>query len=152
MEIGEFSTFNPMDEFNKMSAKNGIELGKFNNNTVLEGHVSIDAPKISDMKMDAETLNDLNALNISPTEKAQATEGVAGFYDSLHKAIGNGIEQVNELQRNAEHAQEYFASGGDIDVHSVMIASQKAYMGLEMASQLRNKIVSAYREISRMSF
>ena len=152
MEIGEFSTFNPMEEFNKMSAKNGLEIGKFGGNNVLEGHVSIDVPKISDMKLDAETLKDLNSLNISPAEKVQASEGVAGFYDSLHKAIGNGIEQVNDLQRNAERAQEYFASGGDIDVHSVMIASQKAYLGLEMASQLRNKIVNAYREISRMNF
>ena len=152
MQIGEFSMYNPMDEFNKMSAQNGLELGKFGGNNVLEGHVSIDVPKISDMKLDTETLNDLNMLNISPAEKTQATEGIAGFYDSLHKAIGNGIEQVNDLQRNAERAQEYFASGGDIDVHSVMIASQKAYLGMEMASQLRNKIINAYREISRMNY
>ncbi|MCQ2957903.1 MAG: flagellar hook-basal body complex protein FliE [Candidatus Gastranaerophilales bacterium] len=152
MEIGEFSSFNPMEEFNKMSAKNGMEIGKFNNGTLLEGHVSIDAPKISDMKMDTETLNDLNALNINPTEKVSQPNTADGFYKSLSNAIGDGIQNVNDMQRSAEAAQEYFASGGDIDVHSVMIASQKAYMGLEMATQLRNKVISAYKEITRMSF
>jgi len=149
MEIGEFSTFNPMNEFNKMTSQNGMELGKFGNTPVLEGHVNFDVPSISDMKLDTDTLKDLNALNVNPVQKADTANN---FYNSLSHAINDGIQNVSNLQRSADDAAEYFASGGNIDVHSVMIASQKAQMGLEMATQLRNKVISAYKEITRMTF
>lgn len=149
MEIGEFSSFNPMEEFSKMSAQNGAEIGKFGSNKVLEGHISFDVPKLSDMKLDADIMKDLDALNVNPTQKADTANN---FYQSLSNAIGDGIRNVNDLQRSAEDAAEFFASGGNIDVHSVMIASQKAHMGLEMATQLRNKAISAYKEITKMAF
>ena len=155
MQIGEFSSINPMAEFSKMSMQNGMEIGKFgsfDNNGVLQGGVSLDVPKISDMKIDAETMNDLAALNVNKTVASSDVTSADNFYKSLSNAINDGIQNVNELQRSAENAQEFFASGGNIDVHSVMIASQKAQMGLEMATQLRNKVISAYKEITRMQF
>ncbi len=155
MQIGEFSSFNPMTEFNKMSMQNGMELGKFgtlDENGVLKGQVSFDIPKISDMKLDAETISDLDALNVNKVASTGDVTSTDNFYKSLSHAINDGIQNVNNLQRSAEDAQEFFASGGNIDIHSVMIASQKAQMGLEMATQLRNKVISAYKEITRMQF
>ncbi len=153
MQIGQLPSFNSMDDFSKMTG--GMQVGKFGNigqNGFLEGSVSFDAPKISDLKMDAETMNDLKALNISPAEATSAPDSADKLYRSFSEAISDGINHVNELQRASNDATEYFASGGNIDIHSVLIASQKAHMGLEMATQLRNKVLSAYKEITRMSF
>ena len=145
----EINNFNAMNEFNKLTAQNNIQVGKFGDNSFLEGHISMDVPSLSDMKLDADIMKDLNALNVNPAAKA---DGADSFYKSLSNAIGDGIRNVNELQRASNDATEYFASGGNIDIHSVLIASQKARMGLEMATQLRNKALSAYKEITRMSF
>ncbi len=153
MQIGQMPNFNSMDEFSKMTG--GMQLGKFGNlgeNGFLEGSVSFDVPKLSDLKMDAETLRDLNALNINPAQATPEANSPDKFYKSLSAAIGDGIQNVNELQRASNDATEFFASGGNIDIHSVLIASQKARMSLEMATQLRNKALSAYKEITRMSF
>jgi len=37
-------------------------------------------------------------------------------------------------------------------VHSAMIAVEKADLSFQMMLQVRNKIVAAYQEISRMNF
>ncbi len=41
-------------------------------------------------------------------------------------------------------------SGGD--VHSAMIAVEKAGLAFEMMVQVRNKIVQAYQTVSQMNF
>ena len=152
MQIGGFSNFNSMEEFSKMSMNAGMQVGKFNQDGFLEGHISFDMPKIADMKMDAQTLQDLNALNINPTATSNTADSADKLYKSFSAALNDGIQHVNNLQRASNDATEFFASGGDIDIHSVLIASQKASMGLEMATQLRNKAISAYKEITRMTF
>jgi flagellar hook-basal body complex protein FliE len=43
-------------------------------------------------------------------------------------------------------------SGNGQDVHSAMIAVQKADLAFELMVEMRNKIVSAYQEISRIPF
>jgi len=72
------------------------------------------------------------------------------FCKSFSNALSNGLNSVNTAQVNAEKAVETLASGGNIDVHSVMIASEKANLSIQLAMQLRNKAMAAYQEISRM--
>ena len=155
MQINNFLNFEPMEGFSNMSMNGGMQLGKFGtmgSNGFLEGHVSFDVPRISDLKMDEQTLKDLNSLNINPTSSVSASDSADKLYKSFSAALNDGIQHVNNLQRASNDATEFFASGGDIDIHSVLIASQKASMGLEMATQLRNKAISAYKEITRMTF
>jgi flagellar hook-basal body complex protein FliE len=57
------------------------------------------------------------------------------------------IEQVNQLQQDAEAAIEDLAAGRRDDVAGVMIAKQKADLAFKMLLQVRNKLVDAYQEI-----
>jgi flagellar hook-basal body complex protein FliE len=43
-------------------------------------------------------------------------------------------------------------AGNGADVHSALIAVEKADLSFQLMMQVRNKIVSAYQEISRMQF
>lgn len=61
------------------------------------------------------------------------------------------INQVNELTNQSNTMMKQFALGEGTDLHSVMIASEKAQMAMEFTMQLRNKMVQAYQEISRMN-
>lgn len=83
-----------------------------------------------------------NPKNISPTEKT-ASEIASSFK--------NSIEELNNIQRDAETKSEFFAAGGDISIHDVMIASQKSTLAMQMAIQLRNRVVSAYNELRNIS-
>jgi len=45
---------------------------------------------------------------------------------------------------------ERFLSGEGEDLHSTILASQRADLEFQMFMQVRNKIVSAYQEIMKM--
>jgi len=70
--------------------------------------------------------------------------------DKFSDVLGNYIKDVNSKNREAEKAVETFVSGGNIDMHSVMIAAEKASLSMQLAVQMKNKILQAYQEVSRV--
>ncbi|WP_125152170.1 flagellar hook-basal body complex protein FliE [Clostridium rectalis] len=60
------------------------------------------------------------------------------------------LNEVNNKQISAEKFTSDFIKGEDVDVHEVMINSEEAKMSMELAVQVRNKIVEAYQELNRM--
>jgi flagellar hook-basal body complex protein FliE len=69
-----------------------------------------------------------------------------GFHSMLEKMIG-GVEQS---QAQSQQAVDNFLSGGNEELHSVALASQRSSLEFELALQVRSKAVSAYQEIMRM--
>jgi len=95
----------------------------------------------------------ISALRILPAEiesgaaaESQATGG--GFADTLKSAI----DEMGELSSQAETKVAGVLEGTGVDVHSALIAVEKADLSFQLMMQVRNKIVSAYQEISRMQF
>jgi flagellar hook-basal body complex protein FliE len=68
------------------------------------------------------------------------------FIDTLKEKLN----EVNDKQIEAENVTEQFVKGEGSDIHEVMLATEEAKMSLELAVQIRNKIVEAYQEITRM--
>ncbi len=102
---------------------------------------------------DSELIKDLQGLvdntgqsGISPQRIHSTQEVAENFSGLLDKYLNN----VNQKSQKAREAVETFASGGDIDIHSVMIASEKASLSMQLAMQLRNKAVQAYTEIKNI--
>jgi flagellar hook-basal body complex protein FliE len=60
------------------------------------------------------------------------------------------LDEVNEKQITAEKTTESFIKGDGAEVHEVLLSTQEAKMSLELAVQVRNKLVEAYQEINRM--
>ena len=86
--------------------------------------------------------NDLASFN--------GVHGTSEVADKFSDLLGKYLNNVDKTSKKAEHAVETFATGGNIDLHSVMIASQKASLSMQLALQMRNKIVMAYKEIQRI--
>lgn len=68
------------------------------------------------------------------------------FIDTLREKL----DGVNDKQLQAEDMTEKLIKGEDVDIHEVMLSTEEAKMSLELAVQIRNKIVEAYQEINRM--
>ena len=68
------------------------------------------------------------------------------FSDVLSKFI----EDVSDLQNQADKSIEKLAAGEVADVHQVMKAVEEANIALELMLEIRNRIVDAYQEIMRM--
>src|SRR5574344_827643 len=89
-----------------------------------------------------------NAESIQNTKEKEGSTGM--MMNDFTKSLTSGLDSVNDLQDSANKAQEAFAAGEDVSIHDVMIASEKAQMGLQMAIQLRNKLITAYSEINNI--
>jgi flagellar hook-basal body complex protein FliE len=79
------------------------------------------------------------------TPAAGAAEGTSSFGDTLKKL-------VDSVESSAEQANTNVSGMLDknVDVHDAMIALQRAEMSLQLAVQIRNKLVQAYQDIMRM--
>ncbi len=81
----------------------------------------------------------------------RATAGAGGqskFFDALQGAM----DQVEQLHQDAQGKVAGMLDGSGDDVHSAMIAVEKASLAFEMMVQVRNKIVQAYQAVSQMNF
>lgn len=80
-----------------------------------------------------------------------AGAGAAGEADFM-STLRNAMDQVGELQSEADGKVAQLLTGNGQDVHSTMIAVQKANLAFEMMVQVRNKIVQAYQQVSSIPF
>lgn len=79
---------------------------------------------------------------------AQSTDKTQG--PSFGEFLNQAIDKVNEQQKTSEKMTEALASGQAPDLHSVMIAAEKATISFQLAVQIRNKAMESYQEIMRM--
>jgi flagellar hook-basal body complex protein FliE len=70
----------------------------------------------------------------------------SGSFEGLLK---QSLQNVNELQQNADQAIDALATGQQNDIHNTMIAMEKADVAFKLIMQIRSKVISAYETIMR---
>jgi len=94
----------------------------------------------------------VSGLRMIPGE-AGAAVGSSGPREwGFNETLRGAMDQVEQLQGAAEGKVAALLEGNGLDVHSAMIAVEKADLAFQLMMQVRNKIVAAYQEISRMQF
>ena len=69
----------------------------------------------------------------------------AGVFQSM-------VAESSALDAKAQQAVTGLLNGSGVEVHDVMIATQKADMAFELGLQMRNKAVAAYQQMMNMQF
>ncbi|MBP2240123.1 flagellar hook-basal body complex protein FliE [Cytobacillus eiseniae] len=69
---------------------------------------------------------------------------------SFASVLKESIEKVNETQIQSDKMTEKLVNGENVDLHQVMITSQKASVTMQATLEIRNKIIEAYQETMRM--
>ena len=113
------------------------------------------------MSIDASRLMAMRSAIIEQNSALQRAAGVGGgvgtgatengtapggFGDALRSAL----TQVNEAQSQSSAISEAYERGETTDIAAVMLARQQASIGFEATLQVRNKLLSAYRDIMNM--
>jgi len=88
----------------------------------------------------------LNDAGVTASKTGAAT-GVpfAGMFRAM-------VQQTSDLDQKASQAATGLLNGSGVEIHDVMIATQKADMAFELALQVRNKAVGAYQQMMGMQF
>jgi len=96
-------------------------------------------------------MNDITKINsdfqqiIAEPSKTSNKEG--GTFDA---ALKDALKEASAVQNDAEKAIEDFSKGNVQDIHTVVIAMEKADMHMQTLLQVRNKLLTAYNSIMSM--
>ena len=93
-------------------------------------------------------ISQINSLvtSFSNTGSAKPSEASSSFTDILSDAMGNA--QGTEMSVQGQNAA--LLTGETDDLHTPLIEAQKAELALNLAIQIRNKVISAYNEVMGM--
>jgi flagellar hook-basal body complex protein FliE len=92
---------------------------------------------------------DLSRLaSVSPV--ASPSSGAVGSVTPFEEVLRSSLRSVNSLQMGADQIVQRLALGEVEDVSQVSIAVEKAELALRTLVEIRNKLVDAYQQISRM--
>jgi flagellar hook-basal body complex protein FliE len=78
--------------------------------------------------------------------KQTSPSSSASFEQLLQQSLNN----VNQLQHEADKAVAALATGQGGDLHNTMITMEKADVAFRLLMQIRNKVMSAYETIMRI--
>lgn len=71
---------------------------------------------------------------------------------SFANILRDAVAQVQGLETQAAKAVDGLMAGDGVDVHTALIATQKADAAFEMALSVRNKAVAAYQQLMGTQF
>ena len=112
------------------------------------------------MSIDASRLMALRSAILEQNSALQRAAGIGGagatgetggarpggFSDALRSALNS----VNEAQSRSSSMTEAYERGETTDIAAVMLARQQASIGFEATLQVRNRLLTAYKDIMSM--
>jgi flagellar hook-basal body complex protein FliE len=86
-----------------------------------------------------------NAGQIRPeTKPDNATKQVGQTFDQA-------LQSLSQSQFESDALMEKLAAGENVDLHQVMIAAEQTDINFRVAVAIRDRLVDAYREVTRMA-
>ena len=130
--ISEFNTsynLNSVDDYNKF----------------LQGNASFEVEKTSfDEALE-------QASKKYPVKDKNDPEGLGNFATQMGNAFSDSLNSINDKRILADKMQEDIAMGGSTSIHEAIIAAEKASLSMQMAIQVRNRLLTAYTDITNMA-
>ncbi len=70
--------------------------------------------------------------------------------NSFGDMLSDAINGVDSTMKASEKSMQDYISGKSENVHDVMISMQRAQLSFQLMTEIRNKVIDTYNEISRM--
>lgn len=94
-------------------------------------------------------LQPVSGLEASPSS-AFAASGAAPADGSFAQMLTHGLESLNQKMLSTDTALQRLSSGAETNLHGVMMQLEDAKLSLQLMLQVRNRLVEAYSELTRM--
>jgi flagellar hook-basal body complex protein FliE len=101
----------------------------------------------------------MNINQFIPTSGIYSNSNITSANDGSNSQTGSvdfssvlkgELDKVNDQQVDANNTTQQFIEGQDVNIDQVMLSNSEASMSLNMAVQVRNKLVEAYQELEKM--
>ena len=98
-----------------------------------------------------ELLQQMRSMASMAENKMPAETGAVGSGPDFAQLLKDSVDQVNQTQKSAASLTTAFDSGDpSVNLSEVMIAIQKSSISFQAMTQVRNNLVSAYKEVMNM--
>lgn len=94
----------------------------------------------------ANTLNPIKSIQL----ENQTTKTDKSKDSKFGNVLKEFVDQVDSSSKESQKLTKDFISGEDVQIHEVMIAAEKAKTDLMLLTEIRNKALDTYKELSRM--
>ena len=101
-------------------------------------------PKIVDTQ---NTVKDLQQKILNQTKETLGNQNVS---ESFLRNLSEAIQNVSDTQKKSAELTKNFELGIENDLTKVMIQKQLSSLGFQMTLNVRNKVLSAYKDIMNM--
>lgn len=91
----------------------------------------------------------MNGGNIESARRVNSPGSTREGVD-FARGLDKALDHLNQVQNQADYMVAKLVTGQAEDIHSVILAVEKANLSLQMAVQVRNKVLEAYQEIMHM--
>ena len=94
--------------------------------------------------------NLVNLLSSEPLSLKNAPKEVEAFADSFADILSGSLKTAEEADTMDKISSLELLAGQSDDMSGLLLDAQKAELSLNLALQIRNKVIDAYNEIMRM--
>ena len=92
----------------------------------------------------------IDSLHDKVLEKASETLGQYGQNVDFSDRMQNALTEVADAQKQAADSMKAFDLGIETDLSKVMVDQQVSSLGFQLTLNVRNKMLSAYKDILNM--
>ena len=89
--------------------------------------------------------------NLEMPAQAQKASGTPDSVKNITNSFGQLLDQMSATQENSDNLLQKLSAGEDVDLHQLMIASEQTDITFRVAIALRDRLVDAYNQVTRMS-
>lgn len=89
--------------------------------------------------------------NIKSQFKPESINSITEEKNDFVNSIKKGLESVQKIQNEADEKIKSAITEGGSDPTEAIISMVKAEISMQLTLQIRNKLIEAYNEITRMS-
>lgn len=89
----------------------------------------------------------VGSLATPPLSNPAVSQEPGGDFGEM---LMDAIKEVNQSQADARGLQEDLMANRPVEFHDLMIAMERASTAMQLTLQVRNKLLEAYQEVSRI--
>lgn len=79
-----------------------------------------------------------------------ANPAPTGQGSDFGQVLMDAVKEVNNMQGQSEQLQNDLMANRPVEFHDIMISMERASTALQLTMAVRNKVLDAYQEISKM--
>jgi flagellar hook-basal body complex protein FliE len=92
----------------------------------------------------------LSPVSIKPAVDPAATTNAGSSKGGFGKLLSDSIGKLEQSQTDAAQQTQALATGQATNMSTVVMSVEQASLEVQLASQIRNKVLDAYNEVFRM--